>query len=503
MNILSKAIAGTLTCPLRSTAMLVSVTALFSATAIAGNDNPTETLQTRAGDFTFETDFLHGIPTQESSAKLFELMDYQRASQAYIWSVPLVSNYAWKQAYADMGAEDGQITYVESHESKLGGLTYNTSTPYAITWFNVEKEPVVIEIPTDELRGAVHTMWQIGISQMTEPGVYVVKAKGAETPSNLPKSAKVFESDTNYVFFGVRLMAESDKQRMKDLEALKITDLNGKPLSDNGINFPERGEDAKHPRGMAFWETLNEAIQSEPVAERDRMMHDMLRPLGIEKGKAFTPSVQQRDILEQAVVMGEAMVKNIDFNKTERLPHAAYGNEGNSWEIATASTPNQDRDYGMDLDGRAAWFYEAVTNDIAMHGFENGGWGQIYLDNYRDDNANGLNGSNHYTLTLDGDVNFADLFWTITVYNVENRAIIDNDIERADVGSNIEGTVKDAQGNYTFHFSPTKPAGVNEANWVQTREDENWFVYFRAYSPSKAFVAQQPETVLPNFKRVN
>ncbi len=95
-----------------------------------------------------------------------------------------------------------------------------------------------------------------------------------------------------------------------------------------------------------------------------------------------------------------------------------------------------------------------------MHGFENGGWGQIYLDNYRDDNGNGLNGSNHYTLTLDGDVNFADLFWTITVYNVENRAIIDNQIERADVGSNIEGTVKDAQGNYTFHFSPTKASMV-------------------------------------------
>ncbi|MEZ9417735.1 DUF1254 domain-containing protein, partial [Vibrio sp. 10N.286.49.E1] len=89
---------------------------------------------------------------------------------------------------------------------------------------NVEKEPVVIEIPTNELRGAVHTMWQIGISQMTEPGVYVVKAKGSETPRNLPKGAKVFESDTNNVFFGVRLMAKSEQQRMKDLEALKITD---------------------------------------------------------------------------------------------------------------------------------------------------------------------------------------------------------------------------------------------------------------------------------------
>lgn len=99
-------------------------------------------------------------------------------------------------------------------------------------------------------------------------------------------------------------------------------------------------------------------------------------------------------------------------------------------------------------------------------------------------------------------MNYADLFWTITVYNVENRAIIDNDIQRADVGSNVSGTVKDADGNYTFHFSPTKPEGVNEANWVQTRPDENWFVYFRAYSPSKAFVEQKPETILPNFKHV-
>lgn len=483
-------------------ASILAVTSL-SGIAFAQNSEPTQTITTRSGEFTFENSFLHGIPTQESSERLFELIDYQRASQAYIWSVPLVSNYAWKKAYEKMGAEDGQITYVATHQAKLGGLTYNTSTPYALTWFNVEQQPVVISIPTDELRGAVHTMWQIGIAQMTEPGTYVIKAKGSPTPANIPKDAKVLESDTNYVFFGVRLMAKSEEQRMKDLAALKITDTSGKPLSAKGVNYPERGEDAKHPRGMAFWQILDEAIQAETVAERDRIMHDMLRPLGIEKGRPFEPTSQQRKILEQAVVMGEAMVKNIDFNKTERLPHAAYGPTGNTWEIATASTPNQDRAYGVDLDGRAAWFYEAVTNDIAMHGFENGGWGQIYLDNYRDDNGDGLNGSNHYTLTLDGKVNYAALFWTITVYNVENRAIIDNDLERADVGSNIAGTVKNAQGDYTFHFSPTKPAGVNEANWVQTREGENWFVYFRAYSPSEEFVQQKPETILPNFKRIN
>ncbi|PML02637.1 CDP-4-dehydro-6-deoxy-D-glucose 3-dehydratase [Vibrio breoganii] len=480
-------------------AMMIAV--MSGCTAIGNNSNE-HTVVTPSGEFTFDNSFEHGLPTEASSKALFDEIDYQRASQAYIWAVPLVSNYAWKAAYAEMGAEDGQITYVESHKSKLGGLTYNTSTPYAITWFNVEKEPVVIEVPTDELRGAVHTMWQIGISQMTKPGTYVIKAAGSETPENLPKDAVVLESDTNYVFFGVRLMAKTEQQRMQDLEALRITRLDGSVLSDKPVNFPEVGIDAKHPRGMAFWDVLNEAIQAEPVAERDRMMHDMLRPLGIEKGEAFSPNARQTGILNSAVVTGEAMVKNIDFNKTERLPQSVYGPKGNTWEIATASTPDQNRGYGMNLDGRAAWFYEAVTNDIAMHGFENGGWGQIYLDNYRDNDGNGLNGSEHYTLTLDGDVNFADLFWTITVYNVENRAIIDNSIQRADVGSNIPGTVKDEEGNYTFHFSPTKPDGVNAANWVETRPDENWFVYFRAYSPSKAFVEQQPHTIVPNFQKV-
>jgi len=50
-----------------------------------------------------------------------------------------------------------------------------------------------------------------------------------------------------------------------------------------------------------------------------------------------------------------------------------------------------------------------------------------------------------------------------------------------------------------FHFSPKRPKAVAEANWVQTIPGENWFVYFRAYSPSKGFFAQKPETIVPKF----
>lgn len=466
------------------------------------NDRVYQKLQTRIGELVFEHNYLVGIPTQETRDKVFDEIDFQRASQAYVWSVPMTSFFAWKQSLYDMGGEDGQIHLLQDHQSKLGGLTYNTSTPYVIAFFNVAEQATLITIPTDKVRGAVHNAWQIGLSQMTKPGQYLIIPKGEEAPDNIPGNVTVVESDTNYVFFGVRLMAETEEQRMVDMSGILITDISGNPISDKAANKPAVGVDGKHPRGMAFWELMHAAIQVEPVHDRDRMMHDMLRPLGIEKGKEFAPTERQRKILEEAVVMGEIMAKNIDFNKTGRLKQSEYGPEGNHWEIATASLPDQDRDFGIDLDGRAAWFYEAVTNDIAMHGMANGGWGQVYLDNYRDSNDNGLDGGKHYTLTIDGDVNFAETFWTVTVYNVENRGIINNKIQRADVGSNIPGTEKNAEGNYVFHFSPEQPQGVAETSWVQTNPGENWFVYFRAYSPSKEFVAQNPKTILPNFVEV-
>lgn len=459
-----------------------------------------ETIETRIGRFTFENSFEHGIPITETTQHLFDTIDFQRACQAYIWAIPIVSMYQWMNTHDQYGGERGQIIYHDSYQSKLGGLTYNTSTPYALTFLDLTNEPLVVTIPDAPLRGAMHNMWQIGLTQMTEAGTYVFVGPEQELPN--VKNAEIIQSDTNYIFLGVRLMDDTEDKRIKALSQLKITNLKGKPISKKPPIIVETGLDAKQPRGMGYWKVLNQAIQAEAVHERDRMMMDMLAPLGIEKDKEFKPNPRQRGILEEAVIVGEAMAKAIDFNKTGRMAHAEYGHEGNTWEIATVSKPDQDRGYGMDLDGRAAWFYEAVTNDIAMHGMENGGWGQVYLDNYRSEDGTGLDGGKHYTLDIPASADYAETFWTVTVYSVENRAIINNKQDRADVGSNIEGTVKNPDGSYTFHFSPKKPEGVSESNWVQTNPGENWFVYFRAYSPSKAFINQEPKSVLPNFKKV-
>jgi hypothetical protein len=54
---------------------------------------------------------------------------------------------------------------------------------------------------------------------------------------------------------------------------------------------------------------MSKMLTEEPVHERDRMMVAMLKPLGIEKGKKFEPDARQKQVLEQAAVVGEAMAR--------------------------------------------------------------------------------------------------------------------------------------------------------------------------------------------------
>jgi hypothetical protein len=54
--------------------------------ALAGTTAYGEIVDTRIGKLELE----RGLPTKESVAKLFEAQEFQRATQAYIWGLPLV-----------------------------------------------------------------------------------------------------------------------------------------------------------------------------------------------------------------------------------------------------------------------------------------------------------------------------------------------------------------------------------------------------------------------------
>ena len=68
------------------------------------------TFDTRIGPLEFTHDFANGYPTDETVDKLYDERDFQRACQAYLWSLPAVSFTAWQRAInKTLGAKNGQI----------------------------------------------------------------------------------------------------------------------------------------------------------------------------------------------------------------------------------------------------------------------------------------------------------------------------------------------------------------------------------------------------------
>ena len=104
------------------------------------------------------------------------------------------------------------------------------------------------------------------------------------------------------------------------------------------------------PVGMAYWERVNDIIQREPVAERDRLIYAMLRPLGIEKGQPFKPTERQKRILEAGALMGNQMglVTSFASRDTDSIYRSDAG-----WRFPLSVSPTQRQESYDELDQRA------------------------------------------------------------------------------------------------------------------------------------------------------
>jgi len=474
------------------------VVAGMVAVLLADSAIQAETVDTRIGKLEFTHSFAEGYPTDATMDKLFNEMDFQRAVQIYIWSIPFVSMAQWQYSHEQqLGAKNGQAVFLESYRDRLGGLTYNATTPYVLPFIDLAEGPWVVVMPEAEVRGAAHDMWQISIIRMTEPGKYLFVGPGQEVPENAEAQGyKVARSPSMNLLVGIRLMATDAEKRLEDLEQIQVYPYaeraNPKP---RGYMRPEgKPWMAAAPKGFEYFERLAQWLEKEPVAERDRFFMAMLKPLGIEKGKPFNPTAEQEEILTEAALVGEAMAKANDF-LNPRLEDAHYVG-GSHWEFATVSPPDQRREYYDALDGRAAWFYEAVTNDPAMHGHKTGK-GQVYLAAYKDDDGDWLDGGTNYVLHVPADVP-AETFWSVTAYEVSTRTLINNEYEVADRSSRMD-LAMNPDGSVDIYFGPDKPEGAKSKNWIPTEAGRAWFPYFRLYSPKKAFLDRS--WILPDIEK--
>lgn len=481
--------------PARRTTLLgLALLALPAGAAMAQ-----ETLDTRIGQLTYES----GYPTQESVEKLYDEMDFQRACQAYIWGIPAVGINEWRKAHFDVfGAKNGELLSYLDFEEKLGILTPNFTTPYIATLVDLrESGPFVVELPAGLMAGMILDAWQRVLADLGvvgpdqgNGGKYLILPPGHEEVE--ADGYYVCRSPSRFVFAGVRLLADDKEKAIRELIPGMSTYAWSKTGAGEAMPVRRAGDERwsqMPPRGMAYWESLDEIVQNEPVMERDRFVMAQLRFLGIQKDRPFDPDDRQRKILEEAAVVGEAMAKANTSDKRVEPPFW----KGTHWKHALVVSVDQRKPYYDQLDERAAWFYEAVVVSKAML-TETPGVGQRYIASYKDADGRWLDGGNTYRLRVPADPP-AKRFWSATAYDEGTRQMVVTPQGRPDISSHKEDIVENPDGSIDVYFGPEAPAG-HEANWVQTEPGKGWFTYFRFYGPTEPFFDRS--WVLPDIERV-
>lgn len=143
----------------------------------------------------------------------------------------------------------------------------------------------------------------------------------------------------------------------------------------------------------------------------------------------------------------------------------------------------QDVENSTQLDERIALYYSAW-------GMSNGsvtktpGVGQIYLGSFVDKEGQPFDGAKSYRLRVPPNPP-AKLFWSVTVYEVDTRVLIQNPAQKPDRVS-TEGLDKNADGSVDIYLSPTSPKG-HEKNWIQTVPGRAWFTFLRLYGPLEPY----------------
>ena len=172
---------------------------------------------------------------------------------------------------------------------------------------------------------------------------------------------------------------------------------------------------------------------------------------------------------------------------------------GNSvhWHLSLCLDPSQETPNYTQLDERAAWFYEATSTSAGMV-TKTPGVGSVYLGTYKDKDGDWLDGARSYHLHVPPNVPVKQ-FWSLTLYDVDTRALIQNKEQQADRSSRQPDLVKNADGSVDLYVGPKAPPGFDK-NWIPSVPGKAWFPYFRLYAPTEAHFDRT--WILPDFEKV-
>jgi hypothetical protein len=477
-------------------------------------------------------EYRDGIPNAATAAKLYDNLDMMRGVETFLNGFSGVSMYAIRKGFRDAGVKDNDVLIFSGlMDAKSLFLTANADTVYFWGYLDLSKGPLVVEVPPESL-GIFDDMWFRWILDFGaagpdrgQGGKYLVLPPGYNGP--LPEGGYfIARSRTNGVGLIARAFLENNDPapavaRIKS--GLKIypyvagsygssigSFLNSTgplgqlsaPKSPVFVEGTGRVMNTVPPNDASYYEMLNALVQEEPAEALDPELAGQFAAIGIVKGQPFKPDDRMRKVLVEAAALGDATSRTVGTRARASEGFTYY--DGSSWsnplfaggyefmnpppEITKEGVKQFPNTGARALDARTSFFYLATVITPAMV-MRLTNIGSQYLGTFYDAKGDPLDGAKTYKVTLPPNIPAAK-FWSFTVYDNQSRSMLQTAQRFPRAGSQSFPTpaaVADADGSTTVYFSPTRPNGIGEGNWIQTTPDKGWFVLLRLYSPLQSF----------------
>ncbi len=437
----------------------------------------------------------------------------RRAVEAVIWGMPAVNfDLMYQAMIRDVNAGPGSNKIV--YWSKLSDWKNQTLTPnpdavYFMPFFDTKDVgPVVLQIPpADEggsITGSIMDCWQAPLEDVGTAGLdqgrggkFLIVPPGYK--DGIPEGYIPMHSGNfqGYALLRSILQTGGDRGVAKAVAYAKRIKLY--PLSQTPnppvTTFVDASDvvfEANIPYDARFFDSLNRIVQREPWLTRDKVMIDVLKTIGIEKGKAFNPGMKTRAVIDEAVKEAHAWLEA----KYETLFTNSYY-EGASWALPMTSellrglqTQFSDPDsYPADDRG--------VVYAMAFFSPKRSGRGSFYLMTITDKQGQPFDGGSTYRLHVPANAPVKQ-FWSATVYDRATHGLIRN-LPWSSRSSQTPALQTNKDGSAEIYFALKAPPG-KESNWVPTKAGGRFEVLFRFYGPEKPLFDKTWK--LPDIERV-
>ncbi len=432
------------------------------------------------------------------SGKLTPEYVEQAAAEAYFWAWPLINIYNRYENFKPLTesvllngiAPVGPTNHLSMLTDYIAPQERDVACPnqdvvYGSAVLNLEKEPVVIQVPDFKGRFWVYqivnqrtdSFAKLGAMYDSKPGFYLLAGPNwkGETPKGI---SGVFRSDTNIGYAIPRVFVkDSAADKTMVLEILnkinlyplseftgevKIVDWTKTPILKGPAKTSANGGEAKWVLPEKALEEIETVLNSvQPLAGEEALYANF---------KNVINSVKKYPELKESFIAGAKRAE-------EKLisPLLQFSNYGKSVKY-NWSTIDNGASFGVDYFTRTA----AARSNI----FVNAPNETKYFYQDLDENGVRLDGNNNYEITfLAGQTPPVKGFWSLTMYD-KTHFFVPNKINRYSLGTKNENLSFNKDGSLTIYIQSEEPTADKLPNWLPAPKDK-FSLYIRAYWPNK------------------